>query len=229
MNKSVFARKLREAREKNGFTLEQVAEAIGVTPEQVTAWESGEQLPSALLLDLLTTLYAVEGDSLFDDGPLRYNDPLEPLLPHANPNGVYPPAALLEIREWLNFVNDYAKLVSSEGVQPVPVLLEEREDNAISPELVNRLMSFPYIVVYKGILPPEVKVTSLVFYHPQVGYCFFINARYLQQNPSGLDRYSDVVLRLVRRAVEKGRLSVSAAASLLRVDTTTIERELLAS
>ncbi len=228
MNNKVFANKLRKAREKNGFTLGEVARAIGVSSEQVAAWEDGEQVPSALHLDLLATLYAVESDSLFDDGPLRYSDPLKPLIPHAEPNNVYPPEVLLELRQWVNFVNDYAEFAKNEGVQPTTLLLEGREDTAISPELVDRLMNVPDILVYKGILPPETKIVSLVFHHPQVGCCYYVNARYLQENPSGLERYSKHVLHRVRKAVEEGRLSVSGAAGLLRVDSTTIERELLA-
>lgn len=43
-----------------------------------------------------------------------------------------------------------------------------------------------------------------------------------------LERYPPSVLLQVRKAVEEGRLSVSGAAGLLRVDSTTVERELLA-
>jgi hypothetical protein len=43
-----------------------------------------------------------------------------------------------------------------------------------------------------------------------------------------LERYPASVLLRVRRAVEEGKLSVSGAAGLLRVDSTTIERGLLA-
>jgi hypothetical protein len=43
-----------------------------------------------------------------------------------------------------------------------------------------------------------------------------------------LERYPASVLLKVRKAVEEGRLSVSGAAGLLRVDSTTIERGLLA-
>jgi transcriptional regulator with XRE-family HTH domain len=228
MSGHTFARKLREAREKNGFTLEQVAEAIGVSPERVASWENGEQAPSALHLDLLTTLYAVKSESLFDDGPLQYDDPLKVFTFYEEPNKLFPPKALLELREWLNFVNDYAEFASSEGVQPHQVLLEAREGVSITSELVERLMNEPTILVYKGCLPIETKTTSLMFYHPQVGYCYFINACYLGQTPSGLERYPRIVLYLVRRAIKEGRLSVSGAAGLLRVDSTTIERELLA-
>jgi transcriptional regulator with XRE-family HTH domain len=237
MDKSVFARKLREAREKSGFTLEQVAEAIGVTPEQVASWESGEQVPSALHLGLLTTLYAVEGDSLFDEGPLRFNDPLAVFAYYEEPHKILPPKVLLELREWLNFVNDYAEFASGEGVVPRQVLLTLYSGNTSDEEAAARLekalddlMNDPTVLVYKGYLPPEVGVYNLVFFHPQVGCCSFINVgAYSKQVPVGLDRYSKHALRLVRKAVEEGRLSVSAAASLLRVNSTTIERELLAS
>ena len=43
-----------------------------------------------------------------------------------------------------------------------------------------------------------------------------------------LDRYPYSVLSRVRKAVENERLSVSGAAGLLRTDSTTVERELLA-
>jgi transcriptional regulator with XRE-family HTH domain len=222
-----FASKLREAREKNGFTLEQVAEAIGVSPERVASWESGEQVPSAMHLDLLATLYAVKSESLFDDGPLQYDDPLKVFTFYEEPNKLFPPKALLEIREWLKFVNDYAEFVSSQGVQPHQLLLVARESDSLTPELVEALMSDPTILAYKGCLPTETGIIVLVFYHPKVGYCYFINACYLGQTPSGLERYPRIALYLVSRAVKEGQLSVSGAAGLLRVDSTTIERELL--
>jgi len=227
MSKQSFASKLREAREKNGFTLEQVAEAIGASPEQIVSWENGEQVPSALHLDLLATLYAVDSSSLFDDGPLQYNDPLKVFTLYEEPNKLLPPKALLELREWLNFVNNYAEFVSSQGVQPHQLLLAEREGISLTPELVEVLMSDPTVLAYKGCLPTETGIIDLVFYHPKVGYCYFINASYFGQTPSDLERYSRIVLYLVSRAVKEGKLSVSGAAGLLRVDSTTIERELL--
>jgi Helix-turn-helix. len=234
---SVFAKKLCEAREKSGFTLEQVAEAIGVTTEQVASWESGEQVPSALHLGLLTTLYAVEGDSLFDEGPLRYNDPLAIFAgyKYEDLNKLLPPKALLEIREWLNFVNDYGELVSGMGIEPLQTLLTIYNSKPASPDdyieslkqYIDEAMENPAVLTYKGYLPPESNILNLMFYHPQVGYCSFVNVAGIQQTPPYLDRYPKYVLQIVKNAIEDGRLSVSAAANLLRVDSTTIERELL--
>ncbi len=42
-----FPKKLREARKNSGLSQERVANAIGVSPELLAMWESGEQVPSA--------------------------------------------------------------------------------------------------------------------------------------------------------------------------------------
>ena len=52
--------KLREAREKKGFSQQKVAEAVGVQKAAISKIELGQGLPSANILARLCELYEVE-------------------------------------------------------------------------------------------------------------------------------------------------------------------------
>ena len=56
---------LRSAREKRGWTLEKVAEIIGVTPMSVSRHETGQSYPRPALLDKYLAIY---GDDVSEEG-----------------------------------------------------------------------------------------------------------------------------------------------------------------
>jgi transcriptional regulator with XRE-family HTH domain len=221
-----FAEKLREARENSGFSQERVAKAIGVSPELLARWESGERVPSALYLDQLARLYGVDSESLFGDGPLVYSSRLRDLLKH-EPSKTLSPEAILELSEWLSFLDDYGELLKEEGVEPTQTLVFLLENAPTDLETFEGVSEANGVLAYKGFIPIEDGIYSVAYFHPQVGFSLFANLSYVQQAPLGLERYPRSVLQKVRKAVEEGRLSVSGAAGLLRVDSATIERELL--
>jgi Zn-dependent peptidase ImmA (M78 family)/transcriptional regulator with XRE-family HTH domain len=200
----LFPQKLKEARERNRLTQEQVAQVLGVSQELVSLWEAGKRVPSFFHLSRLVSLYGIDSESLFGDKPLEYaNEDLfasqegEPLSPEV----------LLELRGWLAFLGDYADFLEEEGEEPKfkevpwesgvskePVTdlrrasseaLRVRERYGLglapTPELYAFLdeMGIP---VYGGYLPAESGVWGAFHRHPHLGPSIFVN---LNTTPSG--------------------------------------------
>jgi Zn-dependent peptidase ImmA (M78 family)/transcriptional regulator with XRE-family HTH domain len=193
----LFAQKLRQARERNRLTQEQVAQVLGVSQELVSLWETGKRVPSAFHLSRLVSLYGIDSESLFHDKPLEYakEDPFafqegEPLSPEV----------LLELREWLSFLWDYADFLEEGGEEarrkeapwgslaskePVTDLrrasleaLRVRERYGLGlgpvPELY-ALLDEMGVLVYGGYLPAESGVWGALYRHPQLGPSLFVN------------------------------------------------------
>lgn len=66
LNQKVFGEKLRNHRKRIGMTQEQVAEKIGVSPQAISKWESGECLPDCFNLKAISDLYKISTDVLLD-------------------------------------------------------------------------------------------------------------------------------------------------------------------
>ena len=68
--------KLRAARQRTGFTQEQVGEAIHVSRQTISNWETGKSLPDVLSVISLSDLYQVSLDELLkgDEKMLRHID-----------------------------------------------------------------------------------------------------------------------------------------------------------
>jgi transcriptional regulator with XRE-family HTH domain len=60
--KRAIAKRIREARERNGWTQAQVAEWTGLTPSNVSHFESGQRAPSALGLARIARGLRVSAD-----------------------------------------------------------------------------------------------------------------------------------------------------------------------
>ena len=91
---------LYELRKRKGITQAQVAEAIGVSRQAVSKWESGTASPSLDNLKSLSSLYGVPVDNLINEGELvasetsavespvdineSQNNPASPLIPSFN-------------------------------------------------------------------------------------------------------------------------------------------------
>ncbi len=193
----LFAQKLREARERNGLAQEQVAQVLGVSQELVSLWETGKRVPSAFHLSRLVSLYGINSESLFGDKPLEYaSEDLfafwegEPLSPEV----------LLELREWVSFLWDYADFLEEEGEEPrgrgalwgfgvskEPVTdlrrasgeaLRVRERYGLglgpAPELYAFLDEVG-VLVYGDYLPAESGVWGAFYRHPKLGPSLFVN------------------------------------------------------
>lgn len=58
--------RIREARDKNGYTQSALAKALGISRSAVNAWEMGVSVPSAQYLVELSKLFNVSADFLLD-------------------------------------------------------------------------------------------------------------------------------------------------------------------
>jgi AbrB family looped-hinge helix DNA binding protein len=77
--KNMISSNLRALRSSHKFTLEEVAEKIGVTRQSVAKWESGETLPDILKCQELAFLYDTTLEMLVfgqvgDDGASEWSD-----------------------------------------------------------------------------------------------------------------------------------------------------------
>ncbi|RTG97972.1 ImmA/IrrE family metallo-endopeptidase [Thermus scotoductus] len=197
LNRS-FPQKLREAREKSGLTQEQVAQVLGVSQELIALWEKGDRVPSSLHLGQLARLYGVKRESFFTDKPLEYTKGLRLLF--REEGGNLSPEAILELQEWLEFLDDYADFLREEGEEPylkgIPKdlklpkgpltdvrqastqALQIRELYKLGQDAVPELYTFldeQRILVYKGYLPAESGIWGAFYRHPQLGFSVFVN------------------------------------------------------
>lgn len=69
---SVFSSNLRRLRQAKGYTQEQVADHLGVSPQSVSRWECGATFPDILLLPAIAEHYCVTVDDLFREGASAY-------------------------------------------------------------------------------------------------------------------------------------------------------------
>lgn len=60
-----LGKKIKELRRTHSITQEQLAEALGVTPQAVSRWESGRTMPDIVLLPELSVFFGVTIDELF--------------------------------------------------------------------------------------------------------------------------------------------------------------------
>lgn len=75
--KEKLGEKLKDYRNKKGLTQQQTAQALGVTRQAVTKWESGDSLPTTANLIALSKLYGVPLNELTDT-PQKADENEEP-------------------------------------------------------------------------------------------------------------------------------------------------------
>lgn len=69
---SVFSNNLRRLRQSKGYTQEQVADHLGVSPQSVSRWECGNTLPDIMLLPEIARLYGVIVDDMYREDAKGY-------------------------------------------------------------------------------------------------------------------------------------------------------------
>lgn len=70
----VFTENLRRLRQSKGYTQEQVAAHLGVSPQSVSRWECGSTFPDILLLPAIAEHYCVTVDDLFREDAGAYQN-----------------------------------------------------------------------------------------------------------------------------------------------------------
>ena len=68
----IFSSNLRRLRQAKGYTQEQVADHLGVSPQSVSRWECSATFPDILLLPAIAEHYCVTVDDLFREGVESY-------------------------------------------------------------------------------------------------------------------------------------------------------------
>lgn len=66
LDQKVFGEKLRNHRKRLGMTQEEVAEKVGVSPQAISKWESGDCLPDCFNLKEISDVYNVSVDVLLE-------------------------------------------------------------------------------------------------------------------------------------------------------------------
>ena len=66
LDQKLFGEKLRNHRKKLGMTQEEVAEKVGVSPQAVSKWESGDCLPDCFNLKVISDVYKISADVLLE-------------------------------------------------------------------------------------------------------------------------------------------------------------------
>ena len=66
LDQKVFGEKLRNHRKKLGMTQEEVAEKIGISPQAISKWESGDCLPDCFNLKAISDIYGISADVLLE-------------------------------------------------------------------------------------------------------------------------------------------------------------------
>ena len=64
---TTLGKKFAELRKLNGFTQDEVAEKLGVSPQAVSKWENDLSCPDIMLLPDIAKLFDVTIDELFSD------------------------------------------------------------------------------------------------------------------------------------------------------------------
>ena len=66
LDQKMFGEKLRNHRKKLGMTQEEVAEKVGVSPQAISKWESGDCLPDCFNLKAISDVYKISADVLLE-------------------------------------------------------------------------------------------------------------------------------------------------------------------
>lgn len=66
LDQKIFGEKLRNHRKNLGMTQEDVAEKIGVSPQAISKWESGDCLPDCFNLKAISDVYKISADVLLE-------------------------------------------------------------------------------------------------------------------------------------------------------------------
>lgn len=77
---NIFSANLRRLRQAKGYTQEQVASHLGVSPQSVSRWECGNTLPDVMQLPQIARLYHVTVDDLYREDAKGYPNYAQRLL-----------------------------------------------------------------------------------------------------------------------------------------------------
>jgi Zn-dependent peptidase ImmA (M78 family)/transcriptional regulator with XRE-family HTH domain len=202
MAASGFGIRLRQARELAEYSQQEIAEILGVVRETVSYWENDRRVPSAVQLARLAEAYGVTTGSLLGTEP--------PLVASEEHELVYrglrqqPPRTKAAIGRWLAFLDDWADLLASCGIDlPGRSVAPKREwraaeairDSRLAPRLAQDVRAYyglgsdaipdllafldrEGVLVYRVALDPigdGEGVSGVTYNHPRLGSCILVN------------------------------------------------------
>ena len=95
-----FSNILKHLRRKSDMTQEDLAEALGLTPQAVSRWETGAAFPDSTIIKKLSYLFGVTTDYLLEVDPVRMDNSVSELI--ARTNDMAPEDAAQMLRDALN-------------------------------------------------------------------------------------------------------------------------------
>lgn len=108
MNK-IFSVNLKRLRTEKGYTQEQVAEMLNVSPQSISRWECGTTFPDVMMLPKIARLYCVTVDDLYKESSVAYANYAQRL------------ASLYEYtrkpEDFIQAENEFRKLLGSQDYQ----------------------------------------------------------------------------------------------------------------
>jgi Zn-dependent peptidase ImmA (M78 family)/DNA-binding XRE family transcriptional regulator len=193
--------KLRQARDKAGFSQQEAADVIGVAREVLSYWENDRRVPSVVQLRRLAHLYGVDS-AVFTGEPSRDVQVERVALLRGLTAGA--PEARMGLNRWFAFLDEWADLLEECGLEDqLPGLgrppvaswaserprtdsreaprfaLEVREHFKLGLDAIPNLYAFleQKVLVFEVSLGKvEGKGVSGAFCnHPKLGYCILVN------------------------------------------------------
>ncbi|HOE64956.1 MAG TPA: helix-turn-helix domain-containing protein [Candidatus Hydrogenedentes bacterium] len=104
MNLRDLGLRIRAQREKRGLKQQDVANALGISPQAVSKWERGENAPDIAVLSPLARLLGVSADWLLDDATDR-KDVFEATVLASSVHGAYERSLHMEPRDFAAWAN----------------------------------------------------------------------------------------------------------------------------
>jgi Zn-dependent peptidase ImmA (M78 family)/DNA-binding XRE family transcriptional regulator len=194
-----LARRLREKRERLSLTQERVSQAMGVSREVLSYWETGTRAPSLKQLKDLAVLYRTSPAVLVGevDAPDEER--------HVLLRGVDNDAVQLAVRQWLAFLDAWADFREDLGQElPGPgrpprrlnegaTVTDSRRSAALAdkvreyydlgldslPEMYTFLDEHSYVVTKANLGPigrGKESISGAFYNHPSLGFCILVNA-----------------------------------------------------
>lgn len=193
--------RLRKSRERVSLNQGQAARAVGVPRELVSMWEGGRRNPNVKQIENLASLYGVSAEYLLGQAELEEGHERQVLFRGLEDS----PEAMVEIRRWLDFLDDWAELLEDLGMEDrltgpgkprraldegyvtdarrAPKLAAKaREEYGLGRDAIPSLYAFldnEGILVYRASLgslgPDGDGISGAFFNHPKLGYCILVN------------------------------------------------------
>lgn len=193
------ADRLTEARNRSGYTQDQVADALGVSRVMLSYWESGKRRPNDLQLVALARLYGQTVADLLSEEPLVEHQPAAQMM-FRGAGGRLPEEAQRGLREFEGFLDTYADLARElrfkvRGMQQSPFTVTDsyasaddarRKAEEVRAHLrigigpigeMDRVCELLGVTILRAPLGQDLDrtISGAYFNHPEIGFSLLVN------------------------------------------------------